>query len=62
MADIELFRPNLTAIDSFWISLQSNVVQFRARVFYCSIGHELDELKVPQVTEIIRRGAIWAAS
>jgi len=33
----------------------------RGRVFYCSIGHTLDDLKVPQVTEIIRRGALWAA-
>lgn len=33
----------------------------RGRVFYCSIGHRLDDLKVPQVTEIIRRGAIRAA-
>ena len=33
----------------------------KGRVFYCSIGHELDDLKVPQVTEIIRRGALWAA-
>jgi type 1 glutamine amidotransferase len=31
------------------------------RVFYCSIGHRLDDLKVPQVTEIIRRGLVWAA-
>ncbi|ROU04369.1 ThuA domain-containing protein [Histidinibacterium lentulum] len=33
----------------------------RGRVFYCSIGHELRDLKMPQVTEMIRRGAIWAA-
>ncbi|NBD30004.1 MAG: ThuA domain-containing protein [Alphaproteobacteria bacterium] len=33
----------------------------KGRVFYCSIGHELDDLKMPQVTEMIRRGAIWAA-
>lgn len=33
----------------------------KGRVFYCSIGNELDDLKVPQVTEMIRRGAIWAA-
>jgi len=30
-------------------------------VFYCSIGHELADLKVPQVTEILRRGMRWAA-
>ena len=34
----------------------------KGRVFYCSIGHELDDLKVPQVTEMIRRGASWAAA
>ncbi len=34
----------------------------KGRVFYCSIGHELDDLKHPQVTEIMRRGMIWAAS
>lgn len=33
----------------------------KGRVFYCSIGHELDDLKTPQVTEIIRRGALCAA-
>jgi type 1 glutamine amidotransferase len=33
----------------------------KGRVFYCSIGHELADLKVPQVTEMIRRGAHWAA-
>ena len=33
----------------------------KGRIFYCSIGHTLDDLKVPQVTEIIRRGMIWAA-
>lgn len=33
----------------------------RGRVFYCSIGHRLDDLKVPQLTESIRRGAIRAA-
>lgn len=32
----------------------------KGRVFYCSIGHRLDDLKVPQVTEIIRRGMLWA--
>ena len=30
-------------------------------VFYCSIGHTLDDLKVPQVSEIMRRGMVWAA-
>ncbi len=33
----------------------------KGRVFYCSIGHELRDLKVPQVTEIMRRGMLWAA-
>lgn len=33
----------------------------KGRVFYSSIGHELDDLKVPQVTEIMRRGCLWAA-
>ncbi|WP_238365745.1 ThuA domain-containing protein [Mesobacterium pallidum] len=33
----------------------------KGRVFYCSIGHELADLRQPQVTEIIRRGALWAA-
>jgi hypothetical protein len=31
------------------------------RVFYCSIGHELDDLRHPAVTEILRRGMAWAA-
>ena len=34
----------------------------RGRVFYCSIGHTIDDLRVPQVTEIMRRGMLWAAS
>ncbi|TDL77721.1 ThuA domain-containing protein [Palleronia sediminis] len=33
----------------------------KGRVFYCSVGHALDDLKVPQITEIVRRGLIWAA-
>jgi type 1 glutamine amidotransferase len=33
----------------------------QGRVFYCSIGHTLDDLKVPQVTQIVRRGLVWAA-
>ena len=33
----------------------------RGRVFYCSIGHTVDDLRVPQVTEIIRRGMLWAS-
>ncbi len=31
-----------------------------ARVFYCSLGHKLDDFDVPQVREIIRRGLLWA--
>ena len=33
----------------------------KGRVFYCSIGHTLADLQVPQVTEIMRRGMVWAA-
>lgn len=33
----------------------------RGRVFYCSIGHRVDDLEVPQVREIMRRGLRWAA-
>ena len=32
------------------------------RVFYCSIGHRIEDLRVPQVTEIMRRGMVWAAA
>ena len=34
----------------------------KGRVFYCSIGHQIEDLQVPQVTEIMRRGMVWAAS
>ena len=33
----------------------------KGRIFYCSIGHPLADLKVPAVTEIIKRGVAWAA-
>ncbi|MEE2774342.1 MAG: ThuA domain-containing protein [Pseudomonadota bacterium] len=33
----------------------------KGKIFYCSIGHRLEDLKTPQVTEIIRRGAVWAS-
>jgi type 1 glutamine amidotransferase len=33
----------------------------KGRVFYCSLGHEIDDLRLPQVTEIMRRGMNWAA-
>jgi type 1 glutamine amidotransferase len=32
----------------------------KGRVFYCSIGHTLEDLKIPEVTEIVRRGMRWA--
>lgn len=32
------------------------------RVFYCSIGHRIEDLEMPQVTEIMRRGMVWASS
>lgn len=31
------------------------------RVFYCSLGHQANIIAMPQVTEIIRRGFVWAA-
>lgn len=31
------------------------------RVFYCSIGHELEELNIPEVRTIVQRGLLWAA-
>lgn len=33
----------------------------QGRVFYCSIGHTLDDLKHPSVTTIILRGIKWAS-
>jgi type 1 glutamine amidotransferase len=33
----------------------------RGRVFYCSIGHGPDDLRLPEVKEMIRRGILWAA-
>jgi type 1 glutamine amidotransferase len=33
----------------------------QGRVFYQSIGHSLNELHVPEVREITRRGLLWAA-
>jgi type 1 glutamine amidotransferase len=33
----------------------------KGRIFYCSIGHLLDDLKHPSVSEIMRRGMLWAA-
>jgi type 1 glutamine amidotransferase len=34
----------------------------KGRVFYCSIGHRIEDLRIPQVAEIMRRGMVWAAS
>lgn len=31
------------------------------KVFYCSLGHSADMLKKEPVTEILRRGLVWAA-
>ncbi len=33
----------------------------QGRVFYSSLGHTADELVLPQVREILRRGLVWAA-
>jgi hypothetical protein len=33
----------------------------KGRVFYCSIGHTVQDFEVPEVREIIRRGMLWAA-
>jgi type 1 glutamine amidotransferase len=33
----------------------------KGRIFYCLIGHRLEDLKVPDVTEIVKRGISWAA-
>jgi hypothetical protein len=30
------------------------------RVFYCSLGHGVDELGLPPVTTMVRRGLLWA--
>lgn len=33
----------------------------QGNVFYCSLGHQMEDFEVPQCREIIRRGLIWAA-
>ena len=33
----------------------------RGRVFYTSLGHVAADVRVPEVTEIIRRGMLWAS-
>ena len=42
--------------------VEKGVVWNKGRVFYCSIGHDLDDLQLPQVAKMIRRGALWAAA
>ena len=31
------------------------------RVYYCSLGHHADVIAMPQVSELMRRGFLWAA-
>lgn len=33
----------------------------RGRVFYCSVGHDHEDLEIPQVQELLVRGSRWAA-
>jgi type 1 glutamine amidotransferase len=33
----------------------------KGRVFYSSLGHTADELEIPQVRTILKRGLLWAA-
>lgn len=33
----------------------------KGRVFFCSLGHNTDDFKVPEAKEFIRRGLLWAA-
>jgi hypothetical protein len=33
----------------------------QGRVFYLSVGHDVDDFAVPQVRELLVRGALWAA-
>ena len=33
----------------------------QGRVFYSSLGHVADELALPQVRTILKRGLLWAA-
>ncbi len=33
----------------------------QGRVFYCSVGHVVQDFDVPEVREIIRRGLLWAS-
>ena len=34
----------------------------KGRVFYCSLGHNESIVRMPETTEIMRRGFLWAAS
>lgn len=33
----------------------------KARVFYCSLGHQLVDFDVPEARELVRRGLLWAS-
>ncbi|WP_105618802.1 ThuA domain-containing protein [Vallitalea okinawensis] len=33
----------------------------KGRVFYCSLGHVAEIVKMPEVTEIMKRGFLWAS-
>ena len=33
----------------------------KGRVFYCSLGHAPEDLDVPPVREMVRRGMLWAS-
>jgi type 1 glutamine amidotransferase len=33
----------------------------QGRVFYCSLGHHVEDFDVPEAREIVRRGLLWAA-
>ena len=33
----------------------------RGRVFYCSIGHKIEDLLVPEANTMIKRGMLWAS-
>ena len=34
----------------------------KGKVFYCSLGHNAKIVAMPQVTEIMRRGFVWAVA
>lgn len=33
----------------------------KGSVYYCSLGHVLEVVKMPEVTELMRKGMVWAA-